>query len=145
MKTCCQCKADKAEDEFSLHKKYGRQSACKLCMKEYGKLYQAANKESLAERNREYRTINRVKIALGCSIPDFRKYLESRFQPGMDWSNWDRKGWHIDHVRPLASFDLTDPEQLKKACHFTNLQPLWAVDNLRKSDNVEQLEAKVDQ
>lgn len=70
---------------------------------------------------------------LGCSIAEFRKYLESKFQPGMTWDNWSRTGWHIDHIRPLASFDLTDREQLKQAVHYTNLQPLWAKDNQIKA------------
>ena len=68
---------------------------------------------------------------LGCSIPEFMIYIESLFQPGMSWDN--RRTWHIDHVIPLAAFDLTDPEQFKQACHYTNLQPLWATENLRKS------------
>lgn len=64
---------------------------------------------------------------LGCSIADLRTYLESLWQPGMDWDNWSLKGWHIDHIVPLASFDLTNREQFLKACHYTNLQPLWAL------------------
>lgn len=72
---------------------------------------------------------------LGCSVVELKNYLESKFQPGMTWDNWSRDGWHIDHVRPLASFDLTSREQLLKACHYTNLQPLWAKDNLSKGDS----------
>jgi len=73
---------------------------------------------------------------LGCTIEELKAYLEAKFEPGMDWDNWGRYGWHIDHIRPLASFDLTDREQFLRACHYTNLQPLWAEDNLKKSDHV---------
>jgi hypothetical protein len=69
---------------------------------------------------------------LGCSIAELKQHLESLFQPGMTWENWTFKGWHIDHIIPLSAFDLTDREQLLKACHYTNLQPLWAKDNLSK-------------
>lgn len=69
---------------------------------------------------------------LGCTVEELKKYLEAKFQPGMTWENWGRKGWHIDHIIPLASFDLTDREQFLKACHYTNLQPLWADQNLVK-------------
>lgn len=69
---------------------------------------------------------------LGCSIAEFKVHIESLFQPGMAWSNYGRRGWHIDHIKPLARFKLSDSEELKKACHYTNLQPLWAKDNLSK-------------
>jgi hypothetical protein len=72
---------------------------------------------------------------LGCTIDELKSYLESKFQPGMSWDNWSIDGWHIDHIKPLASFDLTDRKQMLEACHYTNLQPLWAQDNLSKSDN----------
>lgn len=71
---------------------------------------------------------------LGCSIYDFKTYLESKFVDGMSWENYGREGWHIDHILPLSKFDLQDVEQVKKACHYTNLQPLWAQDNRRKSN-----------
>jgi hypothetical protein len=76
---------------------------------------------------------------LGCSIEFLKGHLESKFysrsETGerMTWSNHGIKGWHIDHVKPLASFDLIDRSQFLAACHFTNLQPLWAEDNLSKS------------
>ncbi len=69
---------------------------------------------------------------LGCSVEDLRRHIESQFQPGMTWENWSLPGWHIDHIKPLASFDLSKRNQLLEACHYTNLQPLWAEDNLRK-------------
>ena len=73
---------------------------------------------------------------LGCSIKELKQYLESKFLPGMSWDNWTFYGWHIDHIKPLSSFNLTDRNQLLEACHYTNLQPLWATDNLIKSDNI---------
>jgi hypothetical protein len=69
---------------------------------------------------------------LGCSSEELKNHLESKFRPGMTWKNRSPKGWHIDHIEPLATFDLTDPAQLARACHYTNLQPLWAVENLSK-------------
>jgi hypothetical protein len=69
---------------------------------------------------------------LGCNIQELKLYIESKFQPGMTWNNWSLKGWHIDHVKPLSSFDLSDRKQFLQAVHYTNLQPLWAKDNLSK-------------
>ena len=69
---------------------------------------------------------------LGCSFYECKKYLEAQFKEGMTWKNHGKKGWHVDHIRPVASFDLKDPEQVKKCFHYTNLQPLWWRDNLTK-------------
>lgn len=71
---------------------------------------------------------------LGCTIPELRAYFETKFASGMSWDN--HGDWHIDHIIPLSSFDLTNREQFLRACHYTNLQPLWAVDNLIKSNKV---------
>lgn len=70
--------------------------------------------------------------SLGCSIEYFKKHIELQFQNGMEWDNWGVKGWHLDHIKPLASFDLTDKKQFDEACHYSNMQPLWAEDNLKK-------------
>ncbi|HBI02003.1 MAG TPA: hypothetical protein DDY18_10320 [Flavobacterium sp.] len=70
---------------------------------------------------------------LGCSITDFKKHIESKFDNEMNWNNYGFSGWHIDHIKPLNTFDLTSPEEFKKACHYSNLQPLWAIDNLTKA------------
>jgi hypothetical protein len=72
-------------------------------------------------------------LELGCDLDHLVKHLERQFKPGMTWNNYGKK-WHIDHIRPLSSFDLTDREQLLEACNYKNLQPLWAKDNLVKQD-----------
>lgn len=73
---------------------------------------------------------------LGCSIIELKDHLEKKFKEGMTWQNWAVKGWHIDHIKPLDSFDLTDRDQLLKAVHFTNLQPLWAIENIKKGNKM---------
>ena len=73
---------------------------------------------------------------LGCSINELRAYLESLFLEGMSWDNYGYYGWHIDHVLPCASFDLSNPEEQRKCFHYSNLQPLWAADNMKKSDKI---------
>lgn len=67
---------------------------------------------------------------LGCTPLELIAHLERKFSPGMTWENYGE--WHIDHIRPLCDFDLSDRLQFLEACHFTNLQPLWAVENMRK-------------
>jgi len=56
--------------------------------------------------------------------------LKSNFKPGMSWDNYGE--WHIDHIKPLILFDLTKRSQMLKAVHYTNLQPLWANENISK-------------
>jgi hypothetical protein len=75
-----------------------------------------------------------TKRLLGCTGVYLREYLKSQFTDGMSWENYGLYGWHIDHIRPCASFDLTNPVQQRKCFHYTNLQPLWAIDNLQKAD-----------
>ena len=75
---------------------------------------------------------------IGCDINHLIRHLESLWQPGMSWANHgsyltgDMMTWHVDHIKPCDAFDLTDPEQQRACFHYTNLQPLWATDNLQK-------------
>jgi hypothetical protein len=68
---------------------------------------------------------------LGCTPDDVRVFLEAEFSQGMTWDNYGKE-WHVDHIKPCARFNLEDPEEQKKCFHWTNLQPLWAIDNLKK-------------
>jgi hypothetical protein len=130
-------------------------------IKDYQKIYRGINKEKIYKQQVEWKLKNKNNVQyklscrlrerlgdaiknnyksgsavrdLGCTIDELKIYLESKFQLGMTWDNWTKDGWHIDHIKPLASFDLTDRNQLLEACHYTNLQPLWAQDNLSKGD-----------
>lgn len=71
---------------------------------------------------------------LGCSYDFFRQHIESLFTPGMTWDKCFNGEIHLDHIMPCSSFDLLDPAQQAECFHYTNLQPLWAKDNLMKSD-----------
>lgn len=75
---------------------------------------------------------NSTNELLGCSLIDFKIYIESLWQKGMDWNNYGMFGWHLDHIKPCASFDLTNPEEQKKCFNYSNIQPLWAKDNWSK-------------
>ena len=69
---------------------------------------------------------------LGCTVEKFQEHLNSKFQNGMSFDSHGK--WHIDHIKPCSSFDLTKPDEQKICFHYTNLQPLWAKDNLEKGD-----------
>lgn len=92
----------------------------------------------MRSRLRKYLTIlqitkrNKTFDIVGCSPEFLKEHLESQFTDGMSWDN--RSEWHIDHIIPLSSAKTED--ELYKLCHFTNLQPLWAEDNLKKSNKI---------
>lgn len=131
-------------------------------LKSYQKIYNHVNRQKVRtlqrkihKRNRS-NPIYRIKRALrarvsqavknkaqkaagtselvGCSIAQLIRHLEIQFQPGMTWDNYG--DWHIDHIRPCASFDFSNPEHQRACFHYSNLQPLWARDNLTKGDSI---------
>ncbi len=120
-------------------------------MRAYGRKWYYKNKELLCV----YRNLPHVKIArslrgrirdflgvkksresrfsrlLGCTAKELRNHLERQFKPWMTWENYGTM-WHIDHILPCSTFDLTDPRQQEICFHFTNLQPLKSRLNLKK-------------
>ena len=86
------------------------------------------NKKGMASKSKK------TKKLLGCTVEELWLHLESKFKPGMTRENHGQ--WHIDHVIPCVAFDLTKPEEQAKCFHYTNLQPLWAVDNLKKGGKI---------
>jgi len=75
---------------------------------------------------------NTTSILLGCDLITLKEHLESQFKEGMSWDTYGRFGWHVDHKRPCASYDLRDPKQQEECFHYTNLQPLWWDENIKK-------------
>lgn len=87
-------------------------------------------------RSRVYKALKQktsvsISSLVGCSLDDLKQHIESKWQPGMTWDNYGK--WHVDHIKPLVDFNLLNEEELKKAAHFSNLQPLWAIENLKKN------------
>ena len=137
-----------------IQKRYRDNNPVKV--REINKAYEANNRESVCAYFRNKRKTDvqfalacrlrcRVRMAIkcqngkkcattieltGCTIAQLQDHIQKHFRPGMTWGN--RSEWHVDHIRPCASFDLTDPMQQLQCFHYSNLQPLWAVDNLKK-------------
>lgn len=136
--------ANNKEAVLEQHKVYRDKNRIELRRK--ARIYTVERKKDVAFklrtnlRTRLYRAIkNQVKRGsavsdLGCSIEQFKIYLESLFEPGMSWDNWSRTGWHIDHIIPLTKFDLSDVDQLRLACNYVNLRPMWAKYNISKGN-----------
>ena len=142
-KICSKCNRVQSVDNFSKKKSikdfrtYGK--TCKECKnilaknKYYNNLeykltciFRSRLRDALKGRCKSKKTMELV----GCDIDNLKKHIELKFQDGMDWGNYGK--WHIDHVRPCSSFDLTDAKQQEQCFHYTNLQPLWATENLQK-------------
>ncbi len=89
--------------------------------------------------SKKHRSCKRGKTfdLIGCDAETLRKHLESQFDEEMTWENQGRYGWHIDHFLPVSLFDVTDPVEQKECFHYTNLQPMWATDHLRKGSEID--------
>ena len=78
----------------------------------------------------------KIKQLLGYSIKDLREHLERNFTGDMNWEAFKSGDIHIDHIIPMAAFDMNDMQQLKECWSLSNIQPLWASDNISKSDTM---------
>jgi hypothetical protein len=104
---------------------------------EYNQNHNIKLKNSFRSRINQYITKKNKSSTLdfvGCDIDYLMKYLESKFTDGMSWENYGLYGWHIDHIIPLSS--AKTEEEIYELYHYKNLQPLWAEDNLKKSNKI---------
>lgn len=163
-KKCSKCGEVKPYSEFTFSSRHKTKcySSCKKCCadrqreryRENPQKFKDAIKKSLKKRRLEGLTdrekqieksrrkltraikiikeLHEVEDSIGLSIIDFKKYIERQFDNKMNWSNY--REWHIDHIIPLAS--ATTEEEVIKLNHYTNLQPLWAEDNISKNDKI---------
>ncbi len=104
--------------------------------------WSAANRRAGKQRGQLYRALKGLNLAepidglVGCSLAKLKKHIEKQFTGGMTWENYG--AWHCDHIKPVASYDVDDPEQLQECFNYTNLQPLWAADNIQKGSKYEE-------
>lgn len=113
-------------------------------IKSYKLKYKQSSKskitENVRQRIKKYLLIKNITKKnttfgiVGCTPNELKIHLESQFTTGMSWDNYGLYGWHIDHKVPLSS--AKTEEELLKLCHFSNLQPLWAKDNLKKGTSI---------
>lgn len=140
-KRCLTCHVTKNHQAFPKHKRTrgGLSRMCRMCWRQW---YDEHPNVKLASslRCRIRKALiqqglvkdDDTKDLVSCGIVELRTHLERQFVTGMTWENHGT--WHIDHKQPCASFDLSDRDQKRACFHYTNLQPLWAVDNIRKGD-----------
>ena len=91
------------------------------------KCYLRSRLSNVVKKNKKSNTI--IKL-LGCSIGKLKLHLQNQFKINMTWKNYGK--WHIDHIKPCAKFDLSKASEQRKCFHYTNLQPLWAKENISK-------------
>lgn len=110
----------------------------KFSKQKYSRKPTARLRHSCRERVRRaifgLKKVGHTHELLGCTYRFYKTFLEKQFVPGMSWANYGQ--WHIDHIKPISSFDLTTSVDQKAAFHYTNTQPLWAEDNLAKGAQI---------
>ena len=148
-KKCRICKKEKPIEDFpkDLVRKDGRDNRCRVCLRKRNNKYEKHKKQvdpefrimcvlrsrvRCAVRDQFTKRAYKTEELVGCSVAYLIGYLESQFDDKMTWDNYGKDGWHIDHIKPCAAFDLTQPEEQKKCFNYKNLQPLWWPDNIRK-------------
>lgn len=125
---------DKNQDKIkenvktNLYKRIESDVGFKLLQRARTRIYQALKSQGSHKSKR-------TKDLIGCTVPELKIHLESNFTEGMSWDNYGK--WHVDHIRPCASFDFTDEGQQQECFNYANLQPLWAKDNMIKSAKYE--------
>lgn len=162
-KKCCDCKEWRPLNDFNKSSTHwdNLRNDCKICLK----IYRQAHREIIVKKHLEYEKkrklidpcfklmktlrsrMNNLLSKLkngkkcgstmeltGCTIDFLKDFLEAKFEDGMTWDNHGK--WHIDHIIPCCKFNLTNVEEQKKCFHYTNLQPLWAIDNLKKGSKI---------
>lgn len=136
-KVCPDCSKELASKNFgrSIHNVDGLNTYCKECHKNrYGLRSRLSSRIRQALKRYSKKKSDHTCDLLGCSLDFFFKYFESKFTGEMSWAKFRCGQIHIDHIVPCSSFDLTDRAEQLRCFHYTNLQPLWAVDNLKKSN-----------
>lgn len=88
---------------------------------------------SMSLKSKKTYKSNKTLVYIGCSKEQLKIHIEGLFNNGMSWDNYGK--WHIDHIKPISLFDLSKEEEIYKAMHYTNLQPLWAIDNIKKNNS----------
>lgn len=83
---------------------------------------------------RQMRKTNTTFLMVKCNPEFLKKHLEKQFLPGMTWRNNTKNGWHVDHIVPLSSAE--NPKDVERLMHYSNLQPMWATENLKKGNKI---------
>jgi len=161
---CTKCLIDKPIIDFYKREdsRFGCFRICKICTSKRQKIQRQRDAKKIAAYNhthmveRRKNDINyhikcnlrrRIRYALkdglktecslkllGCTTQELKNHLELQFKEGMTFKNYGI--WHMDHIKPCAAFDLSIPDQQRECFHFSNLQPLWSEDNLKKGSKL---------